>query len=191
MKRKLIYLLIFLTLGIGIFATRKPIETIKDVKPINHILEEKMDYTEVITEKIKKINKREVMQINLRYKTTLKNDLQNKFFKNNKIITVNAVGIYKFDLDTDIIKNGDSYIVLANLETDIIETKATFEDDKGWFAFTDLKITPEEGEEIKNIIHNELIEEMWNDDNIKIVKERAEEVIRGDSKYTIDIRWLK
>lgn len=189
MKRKLIYLLIFLTLGI--FATRKPIETIKDVKPINHILEEKMDYTEVITEKIKKINKREVMQINLRYKTTLKNDLQNKFFKNNKIITVNAVGIYKFDLDTDIIKNGDSYIVLANLETDIIETKATFEDDKGWFAFTDLKITPEEAEEIKNIIHNELIEEMWNDDNIKIVKERAEEVIRGDSKYTIDIRWLK
>lgn len=191
MKKKLIYLLIFLSLGVGIFATRKPIETKKEVKPINYTLNEKIDYSKAITDKLESIDKREIMQINLTHRFTLKSKFQNDFFRNNKNVVVTAIGVYKFNSSYEIILNKDCYVINLKLETDIIESKLSIEDDKGYFIFADYTITLEEAEEIRQRVHEELIKEMNNEANLTIVKDRAERLIKGNENYTVEVRWDK
>lgn len=191
MKKKLIYFLIFLTLGIGIFKARKPVEVAKDIKPINYTIENKIDYTKVITNKLEAIDKREIMQINLKDKFTLKSKCQNKFFKNNNIVEVFAVGVYRLNSSYVILVNGDNYVINIKLDTNIIESEISIEEDKGYLALGDLKITVEEAAEIKEKINDDLIKEMNSEENLKAVKERAETLLSEKEKYKVEVNFLR
>lgn len=191
MKKKLIYVLIITILGIGVFKARSTIESEKHINKTNYTLEEQNDYTEVITSKLEVIDKREVMQINLKEKFTLKSKYQNSFFKNNKVVEVFAVGVYRLNSNYVILVNGDNYIINLKLETNIIETETNIKDDKGYLAIGDYKLTLEEAEEVRQKVNNDLIKEMNSEENLKAVKKRTEELLGEEGKYKVEVNWVR
>lgn len=168
-----------------------PTTNTNDFNPIKYTQNNKIDYTEAITERLEAIDKREIMQINLNNKFTLKSKYQNDFFKNNSIIEVFAIGVYILNSDYVILVNEDKYIINIKLETNLIESEINIKNDKGLLAIGDYKFTVEEAEEVRQKINENLLKEMNSEENLKAVKERTEQLLGEKEKYKVEVNWLK
>lgn len=191
MKKKFITILILTSLTVALLKLPLPsTEQAQSTKSINSIIENKIDYTEAITTKLEAIDNREIMQINLKDKFTLKGRYENDLFKNNDNVEVFAIGVYLLNSNYVIIVNGDKYIINIKLNTNIIESKISIEEDKGLLAFWDNKLTLDEAEEIRQQINDNLIKEMNSEENLKAVKERAEYLL-SEKEYKVEVNFLK
>lgn len=191
MKKALIRILIITSLTAAVFTLKLPAETPQPINSINYTTNNKIDYTKAITEKLEEIDKREIMQINLRDKFTLKSKYQNDFLRNNKIIEVFAVGIYRLNSSYVILVNGDKYIINLKLETSIIESEINIESDRGYLALGDYKLTVEEAEEVRQKINENLIKEMNSEENLNAVKERTEQLLGNEENYKVEVNWVR
>lgn len=162
--------------------------------------EDKADYSNLVITGLQKLDKLEVLQLNVNYKMTIHgSNYNNKLFKNDKIVNLNTTGRYKIDLGDikdNVIISGDNIVVLVHLEEEVFvnEDKTTYQDDKGWLVFYDVKVSPEEYNSMIVGAENNILREMQKEDNLsaakKVVEEKVEEIVHtlGGHEYNVNIR---
>lgn len=141
-----------------------------------------VDYTDTVLSELTSINKLEIYQAYLKNTVTIKKGFDNKFFRNNKSIDMYATGIYKLDLnniDKDLVMSGNSVVVIASIEHDVIvhENKFKFTEEKGWLTFGDVEVTPEEMTAITQQTKDQMTSKMLSDEYLETVKEKATYII--------------
>ena len=164
--------------------------------------ETKVDYSNLIIKGLEKINNLEVLQLNVNYDMTIHGTIfKNNFFRNDKIVTLNTTARYKIDLDdvmSNVIFSGDNIIVLVHIDTEVFvnEDSIVYRDDKGYLAFGDVTVTPEDYNSMvvkaKENISNEMMKKENYDVAKKKKKKRVKEIITtvGHDTYNINIKWI-
>ena len=195
---------ILLGLGICIFAGMSIYHKQEANVPIyqqeTKIKEEKVDYTDLIIKNLEKINKLEVLQLNMNIKMTMHGSkYTNKLFKNDKIINLNTTARYKIDitdLKNDIIFNGNNITVLVHIEKEVFvnEDKTSYQEDKGYLAFYDVEVTPEEYNsmiiEAKSLMEEEMMKEENYNEAKKQVEEKVKEMVNNlEKSYNVNVKF--
>ena len=164
--------------------------------------ETKVDYSNLIIKGLEKINNLEVLQLNVNYDMTIHGTIfKNNFFRNDKIITLNTTARYKIDLDdvmSNVIFSGDNITVLVHINTEVIvnEDSIIYRDDKGYLAFGDVTITPEEYNSMVVQAKENISSEMMKKENYDVAKENVEKRVKeiittvGHDTYNINIKWI-
>lgn len=164
--------------------------------------ETKVDYSNLIIKGLKEINNLEVLQLNVNYDMIIHGTIfKNNFFRNDKIVTLNTTTRYKIDLDdvmSNVIFSGDNITVLVHIDTEVFvnEDSIIYRDDKGYLAFGDVTITPEEYNSMvvqaKENISNEMMKKENYDKAKENVEKRVKEIITtvGHDTYNINIKWI-
>ena len=164
--------------------------------------ETKVDYSNLIIKGLEKINNLEVLQLNVNYDMTIHGTIfKNNFFRNDKIVTLNTTARYKIDLDdvmSNVIFSGDNITVLVHINTEVLvnEDSIIYRDDKGYLAFGDVTITPEEYNSMVVQAKENISNEMMKKENYDVAKEnveiRVKELITtvGHDSYNINIKWI-
>ena len=201
-KTKVVIVSILLTFGISLLGY-KVIPT-KHSNSIGYqqvvIDDNKVDYSGLVINELQKLDKLEVLQMNVNYKMTIHgSNYNNKFFKNDKIVNLNTTGRYKIDLGDikdNVIIGDNSIVVLIHLEKEVFvnEDKTTYEDDKGWLVLYDVKVSPEEYNTMVINAENNILKEMDTEDNLgyakKVVEEKVTNIIHTvvGQEYNINIK---
>lgn len=164
--------------------------------------ETKVDYSNLIIKGLEKINNLEVLQLNVNYDMTIHGTIfKNNFFRNDKIVTLNTTARYKIDLDdvmSNVIFSGDNITVLVRINTEVIvnEDSIIYRDDKGYLAFGDVTITPEEYNSMVVQAKENISSEMMKKENYDVAKENVEKRVKeiittvGHDTYNINIKWI-
>lgn len=164
--------------------------------------ETKVDYSNLIIKGLEKINNLEVLQLNVNYDITIHGTIfKNNFFRNDKIVTLNTTARYKIDLDdvmSNVIFSGDNITVLVHINTEVIvnEDSIIYRDDKGYLAFGDVTITPEEYNSMVVQAKENISSEMMKKENYDVAKENVEKRVKeiittvGHDTYNINIKWI-
>lgn len=164
--------------------------------------ENKVDYSNLIIKGLEKINNLEVLQLNVNYDMTIHGTIfKNNFFRNDKIITLNTTARYKIDLDdvmSNVIFSGDNITVLVHINTEVLvnEDSIIYRDDKGYLAFGDVTITPEEYNSMVVQAKENISSEMMKKENYDVAKENVEKRVKeiittiGHDTYNINIKWI-
>ena len=164
--------------------------------------ETKVDYSNLIIKGLEKINNLEVLQLNVNYDMTIHGTIfKNNFFRNDKIVTLNTTARYKIDLDdvmSNVIFSGDNIIVLVHIDTEVFvnEDSIVYRDDKGYLAFGDVTVTPEDYNSMVVKAKENISNEMMNKENYDVAKENVEKRVKeiittvGHDTYNINIKWI-
>lgn len=164
--------------------------------------ETKVDYSNLIIKGLEKINNLEVLQLNVNYDMTIHGTIfKNNFFRNDKIVTLNTTARYKVDLDdvmSNVIFSGDNITVLVHINTEVLvnEDSIIYRDDKGYLAFGDVTITPEEYNSMVVQAKENISSEMMKKENYDVAKENVEKRVKeiittvGHDTYNINIKWI-
>lgn len=164
--------------------------------------ETKVDYSNLIIKGLEKINNLEVLQLNVNYDMTIHGTIfKNNFFRNDKIVTLNTTARYKIDLDdvmSNVIFSGDNITVLVHIDTEVLvnEDSIIYRDDKGYLAFGDVAITPEEYNSMVVQAKENISSEMMKKENYDVAKENVEKRVKeiittvGHDTYNINIKWI-
>lgn len=164
--------------------------------------ETKVDYSNLIIKGLEKINNLEVLQLNVNYDMTIHGTIfKNNFFRNDKIVTLNTTARYKIDLDdvmSNVIFSGDNITVLVHINTEVLvnEDSIVYRDDKGYLAFGDVTITPEEYNSMVVQAKENISSEMMKKENYDVAKENVEKRVKeiittvGHDTYNINIKWI-
>lgn len=164
--------------------------------------ETKVDYSNLIIKGLEKINNLEVLQLNVNYDMTIHGTIfKNNFFRNDKIVTLNTTARYKIDLDdvmSNVIFSGDNITVLVHINTEVLvnEDSIIYRDDKGYLAFGDVTITPEEYNSMVIQAKENISNEMMKKENYDVAKENVEKRVKeiittvGHDTYNINIKWI-
>lgn len=164
--------------------------------------ETKVDYSNLIIKGLEKINNLEVLQLNVNYDMTIHGTIfKNNFFRNDKIVTLNTTARYKIDLDdvmSNVIFSGDNITVLVHINTEVLvnEDSIIYRDDKGYLAFGDVTITPEEYNAMVVQAKENISNEMMKKENYDVAKENVEKRVKeiittvGHDTYNINIKWI-
>ena len=164
--------------------------------------ETKVDYSNLIIKGLEKINNLEVLQLNVNYDMTIHGTIfKNNFFRNDKIVTLNTTARYKIDLDdvmSNVIFSGDNITVLVRINTEVLvnEDSIIYRDDKGYLAFGDVTITPEEYNSMVVQAKENISSEMMKKENYDVAKENVEKRVKeiittvGHDTYNINIKWI-
>lgn len=164
--------------------------------------ETKVDYSNLIIKGLEKINNLEVLQLNVNYDMTIHGTIfKNNFFRNDKIVTLNTTARYKIDLDdvmSNVIFSGDNITVLVHINTEVLvnEDSIIYRDDKGYLAFGDVTITPEEYNSMVVQAKENISSEMMKKENYDVAKENVEKRVKeiittvGHDSYNINIKWI-
>ena len=164
--------------------------------------ETKVDYSNLIIKGLEKINNLEVLQLNVNYDMTIHGTIfKNNFFRNDKIVTLNTTARYKIDLDdvmSNVIFSGDNITVLVHINTEVLvnEDSIIYRDDKGYLAFGDVTITPEEYNSMVVQAKENISSEMMKKENYDVAKENVEKRVKeiittvGHDTYNINIKWI-
>lgn len=164
--------------------------------------ETKVDYSNLIIKGLEKINNLEVLQLNVNYDMTIHGTIfKNNFFRNDKIVTLNTTARYKIDLDdvmSNVIFSGDNITVLVHINTEVLvnEDSIIYRDDKGYLAFGDVNITPEEYNSMVVQAKENISSEMMKKENYDVAKENVEKRVKeiittvGHDTYNINIKWI-
>ena len=126
---------------------------------------------------------------------------KNNFFRNDKIVTLNTTARYKIDLDdvmSNVIFSGDNITVLVHINTEVLvnEDSIIYRDDKGYLAFGDVTITPEEYNSMVVQAKENISSEMMKKENYDVAKENVEKRVKeiittvGHDTYNINIKWI-
>ena len=195
-KKLLSALLLGVAFFIGMFvnhskqATQVPHQIVKEQR-------QEIDYSEVIVTQLESINKLEIYQAYLKNIITIHQGYDNRFFRCDKQIDIPATGIYKLDLDNvkgNIIVGQKVVTIIASMEYDIIvhEDKMQFTDNKGYFVFYDIKMTPEEQAAMIAEAKSQMLGKMKDPKFLDTVQRKAEKVIKEQLDgldYDIRILW--
>lgn len=164
--------------------------------------ETKVDYSNLIIKGLEKINNLEVLQLNVNYDMTIHGTIfKNNFFRNDKIVTLNTTARYKIDLDdvmSNVIFSGDNITVLVHIDTEVLvnEDSIIYRDDKGYLAFGDVTIAPEEYNSMVVQAKENISNEMMKKENYDVAKENVEKRVKeiittvGHGTYNINIKWI-
>ena len=164
--------------------------------------ETKVDYSNLIIKGLEKINNLEVLQLNVNYDMTIHGTIfKNNFFRNDKIVTLNTTARYRIDLDdvmSNVIFSGDNIIVLVHIDTEVFvnEDSIVYRDDKGYLAFGDVTITPEEYNSMVVQAKENISNEMMKKENYDVAKENVEKRVKeiittiGHDTYNINIKFI-
>lgn len=195
-KRLLSALLLGVAFFVGAFVNQN-----KQAPQVPHqIVQEQrqeIDYSEVIVTQLESINKLEIYQAYLKNTVTIHQGYNNRFFRNDKTINIPANGIYKLDLDNvtgNIIIGQKVVTIIAHLEYDVIvhEDKMEFTDNKGYLAFYDIKLEPEETSAMIAEAKQQMLSKMQDQEYLDIVQRKAEKVIAEQLDgldYDIRVLW--
>ena len=195
-KRLLSALLLGVAFFVGAFVNHN-----KQAPQVPHqIVQEQrqeIDYSEVIVTQLESINKLEIYQAYLKNTVTIHQGYNNRFFRNDKTINIPANGIYKLDLDNvtgNIIIGQKVVTIIAHLEYDVIvhEDKMEFTDNKGYLAFYDIKLEPEETSAMIAEAKKQMLSKMQDQEYLDIVQRKAEKVIAEQLDgldYDIRVLW--
>ena len=195
-RRLLSALLLGVAFFIGMFVNHNRQET----QMSHQIVQEQkqvIDYSEVIVTKLESINKMEIYQAYLKNTVTIHQGYDNSFFRCDKQIDIPSTGIYKLDLDNvaeNVIIGQKVITIIASMEYDVIvhEDKMQFEDNKGYFVFYDMKITPEEQAAMIAEAKQQMLGKMKDPEFLDTVHMKAEKVIKEQLSgldYNIRVIW--
>lgn len=195
-KRLLSALLLGVAFFVGVFVNHN-----KQAPQVPHqIVQEQrqeIDYSEAIVTQLEAVNKLEIYQAYLKNTVTIHQGYNNRFFRNDKTINIPAIGIYKLDLDNvagNIIIGQKVVTIIAHLEYDVIvhEDKMEFTDNKGYLAFYDIKLEPEETTTMIAEAKKQMLSKMQDQEYLDIVQRKAEKVIAEQLDgldYNIRVLW--
>lgn len=195
-KRLLSALLLGVAFFVGVFINHS-----KQAPQVPHqIVQEQrqeIDYSEVIVTQLESINKMEIYQAYLKNTVTIHQGYNNRLFRNDKTISIPATGIYKLDLDNvtgNIIIGQKVVTIISHLEYDVIvhEDKMEFTDNKGYLAFYDIKLEPEETAAMIAEAKKQMLNKMQDQEYLDIVQRKAEKVIveqLDGLDYNIRVLW--
>ena len=158
---------------------------------------QEIDYSEVIVTQLESINKIEICQAYLKNTVTIHQGYDNNFFRCDKQIDIPSTGIYKLDLDNitgNIIIGQKVVTIIASMEYNVIihEDKMQFTDNKGYFVFYDIKITPEEQAAMIAEAKQQMLGKMKDPEFLDTVQMKAEKVIKEQLSgldYDIRVIW--
>ena len=195
-RRLLSALLLGVAFFIGMFINHNR----QEIQIPHQIVQEQkqvIDYSEVIVAKLESINKLEIYQAYLKNTVTIHQGYDNSFFRCNKQIDIPSTGIYKLDLDNvaeNVIIGQKVVTIIASMEYDVIvhEDKMQFEDNKGYFVFYDMKITPEEQAAMIAEAKQQMLGKMKDPEFLDTVQMKAEKVIKEQLSgldYDIKVIW--
>lgn len=200
-KKLVASLLLGVCVFVGLAKWDKPTTNETYQKQIQ-IQETKVDYSNLVIEGLEKINNLEVLQLNVNYDMTIHGTIfKNNFFRNDKIVTLNTTARYKIDLDdvmSNVIFSGDNITVLVHINTEVLvnEDSIIYRDDKGYLAFGDVTITPEEYNSMVVQAKENISSEMMKKENYDVAKENVEKRVKeiittvGHDTYNINIKWI-
>ena len=193
-------LLSALLIGVAFFTGMLINHNKQDSQVPHQIVQEQkqvIDYSEVIVTKLESINKMEIYQAYLKNTVTIHQGYDNNFFRCDKQIDIPSTGIYKLDLDNvtgNVIIGQKVVTIIASMEYDVIvhEDKMQFKDNKGYFVFYDVKITPEEQAAMISEAKNQMLGKMKDPEFLDTVQMKAEKVIKEQLSgldYDIRVVW--
>lgn len=200
-KKLVASLLLGICVFVGLAKWEKPTTNETYQKQVQ-LQETKVDYSNLIIKGLEKINDLEVLQLNVNYDMTIHGTIfKNNFFRNDKIVTLNTTARYKIDLDdvmSNVIFSGDNITVLVHINTEVIvnEDSIIYRDDKGYLAFGDVTITPEEYNSMVVQAKENISSEMMKKENYDVAKENVEKRVKeiittiGHDTYNINIKWI-
>ena len=195
MKRKFIKWLIAIAV-IGVAILSPFIGTNKvDVKTYEtKTVEKRIDYAEVVTEALEKINKLEILQSSMKEEVVVKAKWDNFLFKNNQTIQIRGNGIYKLDLDKfEVITSCNEATIIADIETSVEIYDIKEQTEKGWLVMYDREFTSQEYSDMIFKVKDKMKSEMQDEANLKVAKERAEEIIKTKVKekgvFNVKVIW--
>lgn len=195
-RRLLSALLLGVAFFIGMFVNHNR----QEIQMSHQIVQEQkqvIDYSEVIVTKLESINKMEIYQAYLKNTVTIHQGYDNSFFRCDKQIDIPSTGIYKLDLDNvaeNVIIGQKVITIIVSMEYDVIvhEDKMQFEDNKGYFVFYDMKITPEEQAAMIAEAKQQMLGKMKDPEFLDTVHMKAEKVIKEQLSgldYNIRVIW--
>ena len=142
------------------------------------------DYKEVIVEDLKQINKLEILQSALKEEIEIKAQWDNFLFKNTQLIQIRGNGIYKLDLDKfEVITSCNEATIIADIETSVEIYDIKEQTEKGWLVMYDREFTSQEYSDMIFKVKDKMKSEMQDEANLKVAKERAEEIIKTNDHY--------
>lgn len=200
-KKLVASLLLGICVFVGLAKWEKPTTNETYQRQIQ-LQETKVDYSNLIIKGLEKINNLEVLQLNVNYDMTIHGTIfKNNFFRNDKIVTLNTTARYKIDLDdvmSNVIFSGDNITVLVHINTEVLvnEDSIIYRDDKGYLAFGDVTITPEEYNSMVVQAKENISSEMLKKENYDVAKENVEKRVKeiittvGHDTYNINIKWI-
>lgn len=169
------------------------------------VVEKNVLHKETIVNKFQSIQKIEIVETEISQQITIKNGYNNNLFKNNKIITFQGIGKYILDLnkinDDNIIIDKDSetiilYISKPIADVKLLEQETQFQDEKGLLTFYDIKLTPEEMENIKYQTKEQMKLKLSSTEYNDTIKEKTRASLEGiidkltDEHYKVIINFV-
>ena len=157
-------------------------------------VEQTIDYKEVIVQDLKQINKLEILQSSMKEEIEIKAQWDNFLFKNTQLIQVRGNGIYKLDLDKfEVITSCNEATIIADIETSVEIYDIKEQTEKGWLVMYDREFTSQEYSDMIFNVKDKMKSEMQEEANLKVAKERAEEIIKTKVKekgvFNVKVIW--
>ena len=156
------------------------------------VVEQTIDYKEVIVQDLKQINKLEIMQSSMKEEIEIKAQWDNFLFKNTQLIQIRGNGIYKLDLDKfEVITACNEATIIADIETSVEIYDVKTQTEKGWLVMYDREFTSEQYSDMILKAKDKMNEKMKDD--MATVKLKAEEVIKTKVKekgvFNVRVVW--
>jgi hypothetical protein len=184
MKRKFIkWLIAIAVIGVAILSPFIGTNKVEVKTYETKTVEKRIDYAEVVTEALEKINKLEILQSSMKEEVEIKAQWDNFLFKNNQTIQIRGNGIYKLDLDKfEVITSCNEATIIADIETSVEIYDIKEQTEKGWLVMYDREFTSQEYSNMIFKVKDKMKSEMQDEANLKVAKERAEEIIKTKVK---------
>ena len=195
MKRKFIkWLIAIAVIGVAILSPFIGTNKVEVKTYETKAVEKRIDYAEVVTEALEKINKLEILQSNMKEEVEIKAKWDNFLFKNTQLIQIRGNGIYKLDLDKfEVITSCNEATIIADIETSVEIFDIKEQTEKGWLVMYDREFTSQEYSDMIFKVKDKMKSEMQEEANLKVAKERAEEIIKTKVKekgvFNVRVVW--
>ena len=195
MKRKFIkWLIAIAVIGVAILSPFIGTNKVEVKTYETKTIEKRIDYAEVVTEAMEKINKLEILQSSMKEEVEIKAQWDNFLFKNNQTIQIRGNGIYKLDLDKfEVITSCNEATIIADIETSVEIYDIKEQTEKGWLVMYDREFTSQEYSDMIFKVKDKMKSEMQDEANLKVAKERAEEIIKTKVKekgvFNVKVIW--
>ena len=195
MKRKFIkWLIAIAVIGVAILSPFIGTNKVEVKTYETTTVEKRIDYAEVVTEALEKINKLEILQSSMKEEVVIKAQWDNFLFKNTQTIQIRGNGIYKLDLDKfEVITSCNEATIIADIETSVEIFDIKEQTEKGWLVMYDREFTSQEYSDMIFKVKDKMKNEMQDEANLKVAKERAEEIIKTKVKekgvFNVKVIW--
>lgn len=177
-----------------------------NINSIHNISKDNKIDLETIVDELKEVSRHEIMQAFVTKDIKIKsNKTENFLTKNIEYINFKGIGHYYIDfnkINDNQIQIDDEKrevtIFLSNpiLEVELLEDKTEFKTEKGILIFSDIKLTFEQTEKIKNEAKNNIYSKLSEEDYIKEVNGKTEKILNDlvtkitKNEYNINIRFV-